>query len=60
MLRHTFSTRCYAAGLDPIKIKQLLGHKNIDITLNTYTHILENDKDILNKMIEYLKNVNLL
>ena len=35
MLRHTFASRCYFAGLDPKIIQSLLGHENIDTTLNT-------------------------
>lgn len=51
MLRHTFASRTYYAGVDPKRIQQLLGHENIDVTLNTYTHVLEaEDKEIILKM----------
>lgn len=43
MLRHTFISRCYAAGLDPKRIQTIVGHETVDITLNTYTHVLEKD-----------------
>jgi integrase len=51
MLRHTFASRTYYAGVDPKRIQQLLGHENIDVTLNTYTHVLEaEDKEIILEM----------
>lgn len=43
MLRHTFTSRSYTAGLDPKRIQQMIGHETVDITLNTYTHVLEKD-----------------
>lgn len=46
-LRHTFGTRCVEAGLPPEVLKELLGHTDITITMNTYyyatkDHILSN------------------
>lgn len=39
-LRHTFATRALEAGI-PIKVvSQILGHANIQITLDTYSHVL--------------------
>lgn len=40
-LRHTFATRLFEVGEEPKVIQELLGHSNISITLNTYTHVLE-------------------
>ena len=43
-LRHSFATRAIIAGV-PIKVvSELLGHADIKITLNTYTHVLESQK----------------
>ena len=51
LLRHTFASRCYAAGLDPIAIRDLLGHETVDTTLNVYTHTLTSeDKEIISQM----------
>lgn len=38
MLRHGFATRCIAMGLDVKSLSEILGHSNIQITLNLYVH----------------------
>jgi integrase len=51
LLRHTFASRCYAAGLDPIAIRDLMGHETVDTTLNVYTHTLTTeDKEVIDYM----------
>lgn len=37
-LRHTFATRCVEAGVDIKSLSEMLGHANVNITLNTYVH----------------------
>lgn len=37
-LRHTFATKCIAAGVDVKTLSEILGHSNVSITLNTYVH----------------------
>ena len=37
-LRHTFATRCIESGMDDKTLSELLGHSNVNITLNTYVH----------------------
>lgn len=38
-LRHTFATKCMEAGI-PLKVVQVwLGHSNIEITADTYSHV---------------------
>jgi len=37
-LRHTFATRCIEAGVDVKSLSEILGHSNVNITLNTYVH----------------------
>lgn len=37
-LRHTFASRCIAAGVDVKSLSEVLGHGNSAITLNTYVH----------------------
>lgn len=39
MLRHTFATRCIESGMSPVVLSKILGHKSIEITLNTYTDV---------------------
>ena len=38
IFRHTYTTDLYYAGMDIKTIQSILGHKNIQTTLNTYTH----------------------
>lgn len=44
-LRHTFGTRCIESGMTPVVVQRLMGHKDISITLNTYTSILNRFKN---------------
>lgn len=37
-LRHTFATRCIENGVDPKTLSEILGHSNVQITLNRYVH----------------------
>ena len=37
-LRHTFATRCIEAGMDAKTLSEILGHSNVNITLNVYVH----------------------
>jgi hypothetical protein len=39
-LRHTFATLQLAAGTNPKIVSEVLGHKEIAITLNRYSHAL--------------------
>ena len=37
-LRHTFATRCIRVGMDIKSLSELLGHADVNITLNRYVH----------------------
>lgn len=37
-LRHTFATRCVELNVDMKSLSEILGHANVNITLNTYVH----------------------
>jgi len=41
-LRHTFASTLFAKKVDIKTISKLLGHANIQITLDTYVHLFEN------------------
>ena len=41
-LRHTFAARCFENKMEPKVVQELLGHSSISITLNIYTHVLDN------------------
>lgn len=38
ILRHTYITRLFEAGLDVKEIQYLAGHSTMDMTLSVYTH----------------------
>lgn len=37
-LRHTFASNCIEAGVDVKSLSEILGHSNVNITLNRYVH----------------------
>ena len=39
ILRHTFATRCFEAGISSKVIQTYLGRKDIATTMNIYTHV---------------------
>ena len=57
-LRHTFATRALESGMDVKTLSEILGHKNVNITLNRYVHsLMEHKKEMMNKLGKMLKNV---
>ena len=59
MLRHTFATRCIEAGMSPVVLQKILGHKNIEVTLNTYTSVFDKYKQKeIDKLEEYLNGLH--
>lgn len=55
MLRHTFATRCIEAGMQAAVLQKLLGHKDIQTTINTYTSIFDKFRDTeIDKYINYI------
>lgn len=39
--RHTFATRCFENGFEPLFVQSIMGHSNYSTTVS-YTHVLEN------------------
>ena len=37
--RHTYCSNMAKAGMNPKALQYLMGHSDISVTLNTYTHI---------------------
>lgn len=44
-LRHTYGTRCIESGMRAVALQRLLGHTDINVTLNTYTCVLNKYKE---------------
>ena len=54
-LRHTFATRCIKSGMDIKSLSEILGHANINITLNRYVHPSFEDKKLsMNKLPSFV------
>lgn len=50
MLRHAFATRCVSMGLDIKSLSEILGHSNIQMTLNLYVHpTMQQKKELMNR-----------
>ena len=61
MLRHTFATRFIEAGGNPKVLQVILGHKKIEITLNTYASVLNDFSfEETNKYSNYLQKVGIM
>lgn len=59
-LRHTYATRLFEAKVPPKTVQVLMGHYDISITMDIYTHVMEEVKieavDKLNDIFKY--NIN--
>ncbi len=60
-LRHTFGTRCIESGMAPVVVQRLMGHKDIGVTLDTYTTVFDKFKEReIDKVNQYYLNENLI
>lgn len=60
-LRHTFGTRCIESGMAPVVVQRLMGHKDIGVTLNTYTTVFDKFKENeIDKVNSYYLRENLI
>lgn len=46
-LRHSHVSLCIELGMNILLIKERLGHKDIETTLNTYAHLYPNKQTML-------------
>ena len=53
-LRHTFATRCMEEGFDAKSLSEILGHSNVNITLNRYVHSsMEQKRKNMGRLLPY-------
>ena len=50
ILRHNFATKLYYGGVDVKTAQKLLGHANIQITLDIYTHLADDNNETTDKI----------
>lgn len=56
-LRHTFATRCFENGIPPKVVQEFLGHASIKMTMDLYTHVLNDTKqEEIKKLESVFKN----
>lgn len=59
MLRHTYATRCIESGMSAVVLSKLLGHTDIETTLNTYTSVFDKFKeDEMQKYLDYMSQLH--
>ena len=57
-LRHTFATNCISYGFDYKIVSELLGHSNINTTLNIYVHPkMSQKKECINNLYKNFKQL---
>lgn len=44
VFRHTFATRAIEAGMQPQVLKTILGHSTLSMTMDLYSHVMEDVK----------------
>ena len=60
-LRHTYGTRCIESGMAPVVVQKLMGHKDVSVTLNVYTTVLDKFKQAeIDKVNNYYMAENLI
>lgn len=59
-MHSTFATRCIEAGMNAVVLQKILGHKDIETTLNTYTSVFDKFKDDeMSKVEQYINAINI-
>ena len=54
-LRHMFATRALETGINIKVVSQILGHASVQITMDTYSHVLpEYQSEAMNKIADYI------
>ena len=59
MLRHTYATIIDKMGISPKSCQYLLGHSDVSMTKNVYTHIQDEHLDIISEQLENIQSVSM-
>lgn len=60
-LRHTYGTRCIESGMQLVVVQKLMGHTDIQVTLNTYTSVFDEFKaKEIEKVNQYFLNTKMI
>jgi len=51
-LRHSYATRLFEAGVPPKTVQALMGHYDISITMDIYTHVKDSKLEAVDKINE--------
>ena len=55
--RHTFCSNMAKSGMNPKALQYIMGHSDISVTLNTYTHVGYDDvKEEMLRIVESGRN----
>lgn len=55
--RHTFCSNMAKSGMNPKTLQYIMGHSDISVTLNTYTHVGYDDvKEEMLRIVESGRN----
>lgn len=53
LLRHAFASQCISAGCDMKSLSEMLGHSNVQITMNIYVHSsMKQKKELVNHICQ--------
>ena len=53
ILRHTFATDLFYSGIDMKAAQKILGHSKIEVTMDTYTHCLTSNDEVIKKLNDH-------
>lgn len=53
-LRHTAASLLIASGCDPVTVAHRMGHKDVSVTLNTYSHAFKNEDSAASDTLQQL------
>lgn len=52
-LRHSHASYLISQGISIVAVAKRLGHKNIEVTLNTYSHLMPQEEELLVKKLSF-------